>query len=500
MLSLPLQAAMAAVAIDVCSAEAVARMFLEVVLMSVFLTSGGRRMGLRFRKSFKIINGVRVNVSKTGASMSLGGKGASVNISSRGVRNTVGIPGTGISVSSNLRLSSFKNKTAKRDSHHTYTQNDVDELNSRLEEFKFIHTLTESPTEPLSHDVYKIRAFEKTNPNSPRDKVAGLLFLIALVLIACYILGDMPSHVLYFIVGLPVIAIALWSIMGESEEERLWRIEKDEFETEEARKAKEANKIVRNDPKKYAGEILKSAISTIEYDSLIFRQISAKFKIYEDTIFMHISLPSFDSTPVLEYKVSPAGRAITKVQLSELKRRNYYAQYIHGLAFLYIGKIFQALKFVDKIIASAYTSMQDSATGRCSEMCLFSVKVLRAEWNSINFSVLSSIDPVQALEKFSMTRNMSKKFDFKPIEAVKAPSEAKLVELKDFDLRGVEAGGGSVREEQPQGIIACEASTIKESSQSTFSEKINRNTHALQEVTSSPPKIIGRAVTPPWEQ
>ena len=59
-------------------------------------------MGFRFRKSFRIAPGVRINLSKTGVSTSIGGKGATVNVSKRGVRGTVGIPGSGLSYSERL--------------------------------------------------------------------------------------------------------------------------------------------------------------------------------------------------------------------------------------------------------------------------------------------------------------------------------------------------------------------------------------------------------------
>lgn len=59
-------------------------------------------MGFRFRKSFKIAPGVRMNVSRRGVSTSLGGRGATVNLSKRGTRMTVGIPGTGLSYSQKL--------------------------------------------------------------------------------------------------------------------------------------------------------------------------------------------------------------------------------------------------------------------------------------------------------------------------------------------------------------------------------------------------------------
>lgn len=51
----------------------------------------------RFRKTFSILPGVRINLSKTGVSGSLGGHGATVNIGKNGPNVTLGAPGTGLS-------------------------------------------------------------------------------------------------------------------------------------------------------------------------------------------------------------------------------------------------------------------------------------------------------------------------------------------------------------------------------------------------------------------
>ena len=59
-------------------------------------------MGFRFRKTIKLFPGVKLNLSKSGITTSIGGPGATINISKRGTRGTVGIPGTGISYSENL--------------------------------------------------------------------------------------------------------------------------------------------------------------------------------------------------------------------------------------------------------------------------------------------------------------------------------------------------------------------------------------------------------------
>ncbi|MGE0284574.1 MAG: DUF4236 domain-containing protein, partial [Rhizobiaceae bacterium] len=56
-------------------------------------------MGLRFHKSFKLLPGIRLNMSKSGPSVSVGGKGLTYNFGSKRNRATVGLPGTGVSYS-----------------------------------------------------------------------------------------------------------------------------------------------------------------------------------------------------------------------------------------------------------------------------------------------------------------------------------------------------------------------------------------------------------------
>ncbi|MET0408412.1 MAG: DUF4236 domain-containing protein [Hyphomicrobium sp.] len=61
----------------------------------------------RFRKTFTILPGVRVNLSKTGVSGSLGGRGATLNVGKQGEQVTLGIPGTGLSYRTPLSLTLF---------------------------------------------------------------------------------------------------------------------------------------------------------------------------------------------------------------------------------------------------------------------------------------------------------------------------------------------------------------------------------------------------------
>jgi len=59
-------------------------------------------MGFRFRRSIKLLPGLRINVSKSGVSASIGPRGATLNVSERGTRATVGLPGSGLSYSESL--------------------------------------------------------------------------------------------------------------------------------------------------------------------------------------------------------------------------------------------------------------------------------------------------------------------------------------------------------------------------------------------------------------
>jgi hypothetical protein len=73
----------------------------------------GNKMAIRFRKSMKIMPGVRVTLGKSGISGSLGTNGARVSVNSKGqVRGTAGLNGTGLSSTTMLN---GKSKATKSD-------------------------------------------------------------------------------------------------------------------------------------------------------------------------------------------------------------------------------------------------------------------------------------------------------------------------------------------------------------------------------------------------
>ena len=72
-------------------------------------------MPVRFRRSFTLFPGVKVNVSKGGTSITVGKRGFHLNFSKRGVKQTVGLPGSGISQTSYLYKNDPEDETEKKE-------------------------------------------------------------------------------------------------------------------------------------------------------------------------------------------------------------------------------------------------------------------------------------------------------------------------------------------------------------------------------------------------
>jgi Protein of unknown function (DUF4236) len=140
-------------------------------------------MGLRFRKSFKVAPGVRVNVGKRGVGMSFGGKGLRYSVHSSGRRtSTVGLPGTGISYSSSssrsYKTDAYKrrNELARREreqqklQEQEYARLQVDLYENRLDQIRLIHHECDDPVD--WDDVYNREAPYGAGQAGPNEQQA----------------------------------------------------------------------------------------------------------------------------------------------------------------------------------------------------------------------------------------------------------------------------------------------------------------------------------------
>lgn len=164
-------------------------------------------MGMRFRKSFKVAPGVKINLNKKSSSVTFGGKGAHYTINSNGRKTrSVGIPGTGISysetTSSKRRVSHAS--SASFDSNIDYSEN----IN---EDFKEI--LTPKEFRRYSDDTKKGFIYDEDpksiiTPNGKANKVltykiSAFVSLIGFILLFLFALAgftvSIPSGVSFLV-------------------------------------------------------------------------------------------------------------------------------------------------------------------------------------------------------------------------------------------------------------------------------------------------------------
>lgn len=100
-------------------------------------------MGIKFRKYITLGKLLRLNISKSGISVTAGVKGASVNIGKNGAYLNTGIPGTGIYSREKLSDSSNKKNKAYSQESLERAQQVLDEYDAQQEQIKLKNKKTD---------------------------------------------------------------------------------------------------------------------------------------------------------------------------------------------------------------------------------------------------------------------------------------------------------------------------------------------------------------------
>ena len=114
-------------------------------------------------------------------------------------------------------------------------------------------------------------------------------------------------------------------------------------------------------------------------------------------------------------------------QKSQTQLRHEYARHVHGVLLRVIGTAFATLPSIQQLIISGYSQRLNPATGHVEDEYLISARVERTAFEQINFDNLEEVDPIMAMERFELVREMSKSFQFTRISPLCDPlSDAAL--------------------------------------------------------------------------
>lgn len=391
-------------------------------------------MGFRFRKTISIIPGVRINLSNGSASLSVGPRGASVSFGKRGTYANLGLPGTGLSYRTRLDragATSRQRSAGKQADIHLREEleREVKQLNDAVEEIINIHLLTPDPRQGYSYAELEahyreqvLRPYNVAAPIRPEKPVPVAA-------------PEQPAENS----GSSFIGRIFEST--STKQHRLarnyerWQREVEDGLQENERVLKRYQEMRQRWAEEYATwqyeaadhqkklEITDSNISArFAADSSFFeslltevlqatdwpRETLVNFQVKPGSseILIDVDLPEVEDMPTSSIRVNARGSEIIEKELSQKVVREHYARHIHGIILRLVGIAFCALPFATVNI-SGFTQRINKQTGHLEDDYILSVLIHRHEFEKLNFERLENVDPVEALNSFTLQRRMS---------------------------------------------------------------------------------------------
>lgn len=399
-------------------------------------------MSIRFRKRIRLAPGIHLNLSGSGLSMSVGPRGASMTFGGRGgtYLNT-GIPGTGLysrqrigaspssassqagyvgpgtsSVPISISVEDdgtvvFKDeagnplderltKQAKQQAKGAIQgllQRVCDDINGHIEALEQIHLPTLSPNE---RHAYTPKPFETPKPAEPVSRKHGFMGMLLRSVRARIDKENDEAQAAYR------AQLLLWN-----------RQLREHDDAEAANKALVEEKVLTELP----------AMETVLEESLMDivwpRETSVSSEIRDEgrVVMIDVDLPEIEDLPRKTAAVPSRGNKLSIKELPATRLQQLYMRHVHGVGFRIIGEVFYVLPKAEEVVLSGYTQRPDKATGEVGDQYLYSVRVSRRDWAMINFANLKEVDPVEALGRFDIRRDMTKTGLIRPIEPFTGP-------------------------------------------------------------------------------
>jgi hypothetical protein len=382
-------------------------------------------MAIRFRKSFKLAPGVRMNLSGGGMSWSVGPRGASVGIGKRGTYLNTGIPGTGLSArqkiggaqssassrSSNEKVAFAISISVSDDGTIAFKDNNGNPLPEKLitmakkQQGDAIRNLIQGKCDEINQAIDSVGELHFSTP-SPKEKprfVAGIFHKVPPELPTQKRLGFIRS---LFKKHRERAEAEYTSALAEHEEAlKKWELQRAAFNKSQNDRRQLIESHIYSDQKameQFLEETLQDIVWPRETD------VSTEISDNGHVIFIDADFPEIEDMPTNKASVPAKGYKLSVKELSATQVQKLYMQHVHGIAFRTIGEAFSALPNSRVIVFSGYSQRADKATAKIADEYLLSVRVERSDWEKIDFNNLASLDVVEALSRFELRRTMTK--------------------------------------------------------------------------------------------
>jgi hypothetical protein len=408
-------------------------------------------VALRFRKSVKILPGVRVNFGLKGTSLSVGARGASISIGKQGIYSNVSIPGTGISFREKLSNNSRNERALKQqrlseqseqvqttvgvilslldDGNITYkdengnlldkkivtkiwqqqadvVKNWLENQTEKINDMDLITTIHYDMPKPYNEPQLEELEFDKEKPSEPQKKEV-----------------NKPSFLksLFFPISKQKYQADLENTEIDFQEQteqyqinmQTWENEKNEFKKDQNELKANFSNLIRTNINTMS-EYLEKVLQGLDWarETLVSYDINNS----TNTVYIDIDLPEIEDIPQRTASIGATGKKLNIKNKTDKQLRLEYSTHIHAIALRVAAYTFATLPSINLIVISGYSQRLDKATAHTNEEYLYSVKFNKSDFSKLNFEKIELIDPIKAFDNFENIRKMTETGIFKKIE------------------------------------------------------------------------------------
>lgn len=339
-------------------------------------------MGVRFSKSIKIGNLIKLNISKSGISATIGKKGASINIGGKGTYLNLspaiaGILGTGVTYRKKITggLGSLIEKVTGKEKNND--EQEIVEGN--------IRPVEEKKSDEDIVNQYQIDNEANINIHKYADKV----------------------------------------LSKDAYDEKINQLD--------LQASKEIYQLSIDGDEDTIESLVGSFMANLElaYDA------KATYELEDHDLYVDLDLPEIENISD-KYPVISKGE-ITYKKKTQVQLREDYSQIVMSLGVFLSASFFNISSYIDTIIMSAFTTRRNN-DGDCVDDYLYSVKFKRDEFVDTDLNNLE--DLYNFLLKFENRINFnSTSYSFKSIKPYEMPTQEKANSLINDALAGLKELG-----------------------------------------------------------
>ncbi|MBQ5804976.1 MAG: DUF4236 domain-containing protein [Erysipelotrichaceae bacterium] len=339
-------------------------------------------MGIRFSKSIKLGNFLRLNISRYGISTTIGKKGASVSVGTRGTYLNlspalVGINGTGVSYRKKIAGGLKKSKkTAKKSSVAKKTYLPAEE--AAAAETANTASVSEILEEYRNNHEAKVNLHKYADPVMTGEEFARY-------------------------------AKGLESEAGR--ELYQYSIDGDE-------------------------DTIENFVSSFMNNLELAYDVRVNYELEDKVLYVDLDLPEIESVNA-EYPVEASGKIVYRKKTSaELKEE--YARTVMSLGIFLSANYFNLSSYIDEIVLSGFNTVRNR-NGDQVDQYLYSVRYTRDIFEKTDLSKVD--DPYEFILRFENRINMSSNYTFKAIKPYEMQSRIEADNIIDDALLGLKELG-----------------------------------------------------------